>query len=108
MTHPRKRYLLLELDLDPQEPGDQKIMYTRLIKTLKDLFGEFGLAQIELRSIESKENLMIVRCRRGREHMVRCAALMLAFMDGKPIKVRTLRVSGTLNSLKRFLNKGSI
>ncbi|MGC8962199.1 MAG: Rpp14/Pop5 family protein [Candidatus Bathyarchaeia archaeon] len=106
--HHHKRYLLLELDSDSQDSNDWKTMYNRLVKTLGDLFGEFGLAQIELRNIKSKDNLIIVRCRRGMEHMVRCATLMLTSKNGQPVKARTLKVSGTLKCLKRFLNKDSI
>jgi|GEM_PF-3297449 RNase P/RNase MRP subunit POP5 len=106
MTHHHKRYLLLEVD--SQGFMDWKTLYSGFIKTLTNLFGEFGLARVELRSIASKDNLIIIRCRRGEEHMVRCAALMLTSMDGQPVKARTLRVSGTLKSLKRFLSRDSI
>ncbi|MEM2123240.1 MAG: Rpp14/Pop5 family protein [Candidatus Bathyarchaeia archaeon] len=105
MTYTHKRYLLLEVD--HQGLIDWKIIYTRLIKTLSNLFGEFGLAHTELRSITSKRDLIIVQCRRGEEHMVRCATLMLTSMEGQPLLARTLKTSGTLKSLKGFLNKDS-
>lgn len=105
MTLIRRRYLLLEID--SQGLIDWKAVYLKLIKTLMDLFGEFGLAQIELRGIASKGNLMVVRCKRGEEHKVRCAVLMLTSINGHPIKAVTLRVSGTLKSLKRILSDSS-
>lgn len=105
MTPTHKRYILIELE--SQSLINWKIVYLKLVRILKDLFGEFGLAQIELRSITSRDNRIIIRCRREEEHKLRCAVLMLTSINGDHVKAMTLRVSGTLKGLKRILSKGS-
>ncbi len=100
-----KRYLLIEVKT--QQPIHKRLMYSTVINLLCHLFGEFGLAAIEPRSIVSRGNLMIISCRRGAEHKVRCAVLMMTSISGIQSRARTLKVSGTLKCLKAILKKST-
>ncbi len=99
------RYLLLDVSIN--EPISLDLVYSAITRILLHLFGEFGLASINLRKIYSKDSFLVIRCRRETEHQVRCGILLLGSVFETPIKLRIIKSSGTLKSLRSFLKKPS-
>lgn len=95
------RYLLVYVSMNDSITPD--VIYSSIIRTLVYLFGEFGLASINLRKLYAKNSYMIMRCQRGTEYQVRCGVLLLGSIFDTRIKLCVIKSSGTLKSLKTFL-----
>jgi len=67
------------------------------------LFGEYGASQTGLipMKFNSKLNYAILRCSHKALDIVRAALASIKQMNGKPVAMRVLGVSGTLKALER-------
>ena len=99
------RYLLLDVSINDSITLD--VVYSSITRLLLHLFGEFGLASINLRKIYSKDSYLVIRCRRETEHQVRSGILLLGFVFETPVKLSVIKSSGTLKSIRSFLRKPS-
>jgi len=74
--------------------------------TVRDIFGELGLARLEPRIVHynPEGKIMIIRCRRDSLETLRAALLFLAQIEGSQVNVYSLKTSGTLKKLKAEVN----
>ena len=80
---------------------DRGILSRALSSSIMRLYGEVGASRTSLKIIDvsTDDNLAIVRCSHTAVDMVRAAASAIRELDGRPIVIYSLCVSGTIKSL---------
>lgn len=98
----RKRYILYRVLCENSLGKDsvRRAIYNSFLK----LFGFFGLAQAKLRFIDYNENknIGILACSHRFLEPVRVSLALTSQIDGKKVNVYTVRVSGTIKSLREL------
>jgi len=95
----RKRYVLFELGgPDMQEEELKRGLYAEALR----FFGEFGMSEAAFKLLEYdlKTKRGIIRCERSYLEKVLGFLALISSLDGKPARVRGLKSSGTIASLK--------
>lgn len=95
----RKRYVLFEYSGPVQdEEGLKRLLYGDALR----FFGELGMsyAAFKLMEYDAKTMHGIIRCERSYLEKVLGFLALVSSLDGKPARVRTLKSSGTIKSLK--------
>jgi ribonuclease P/MRP protein subunit POP5 len=100
MKRKRWRYALVQLD-------SENLLSARDVSTsirigIKDLFGDFGLAQLEYRIIyyDEKQNMIIIKCRRECVDYLKSALLLIKEIKKITVNLTVLKISGTIKKLK--------
>ena len=86
---------------------DRRIFSQALSSALVKLYGEVGASRTRLRIIDmgTDDNFAIVRCSHKAVEMVRAAASIIKELNGRPIVLYSVGVSGTIKSLKEKTKK---
>jgi len=97
----RRRYLALRV-LSEQSIGKGDIV-DAVWNAVLQLFGEYGASQANLMFIEynSEKGWGIVRCSHKALEMVRASVASITEINGKPVAIDVLGVSGTLKALRK-------
>jgi len=97
----RRRYLALRV-LSKQSVSKRDVM-DAVWNAVFQLFGEYGASQTNLTFIEynSEKSWGIVRCSHKAVEMVRASVASVTEINGKPVAIDVLRVSGTLKALRK-------
>jgi len=74
-----------------------------LIKELKTIVGELGLARSGLRFIKSKNNRGILQINHNALNETKTALSLINNINNEKVNIRTLKVSGVLNKLKQAI-----
>ncbi len=100
----RRRYLALKV-LSEQSISKRDIV-DAVWNAVLQLFGEYGASQINLTFIEynSENNWGILRCSHKALETVRASVASVTDINGKPVAVDVLGVSGTLKALRKRLS----
>ena len=86
---------------------DRSILSHALSSSVMRLYGEVGASRTRLRIMDmgTDDNFAIVRCSHKAVDMVRAAASTIKELDGRPIVLYSVGVSGTIKSLKEKIKK---
>lgn len=97
----RRRYLAL--GVVSEQPVIKRDLVDAVWNAVLQLFGEHGASQTDLSFIEydSEKSWGIVRCSHRAVEMVRASIASVAEINGKPVAIHVLGVSGTLKALRR-------
>jgi RNase P/RNase MRP subunit POP5 len=99
---PRKpsRYLLFKINADEAIHGEAVCL--SITESIRHLFGETGLAEINPRFLKFDEKKLtgIVKCTRNSTEKLRAAIAFTSTCAGKPVCMYIPVVSGTLKGLK--------
>ena len=96
----KRRYLALEIDSD--EPfGQEEFMDAVWISVLK-LYGEHGASRASLSLIDCdpERRIAVIRVAHAVVEMIRAALASMTKIGNKPVSVRIIKVSGTIESLR--------
>ena len=97
----RRRYLAIKV-LSEQSISKREIV-DAVWNAVLQLFGEYGASQASLTFIEynSEKSWGIVRCSHRALEMVRASVASITEINGKPVAIDVLGVSGTLKALRK-------
>lgn len=97
----KRRYLALRV-LSEQSIS-KRDMLDAVWNALLQLFGEYGASQTNLTLIEynSEKSQGILRCSHRAVEMVRASVASVTEINGKPVAIDVLGVSGTLKALRK-------
>lgn len=85
--------------------GDQDFNEGAVLDAVQDsvckLFGEYGASKANIRLIKGprKKGQVVIRCSHIMLEKVRAAVASILEVDGKPVAIHVLGVSGTLRAL---------
>jgi len=102
LVHPiKRRYLLVQIV--GSEAIDERAFMDAVWDAVLRLFGEYGASQTNLilMKYSLKPNYAVLRCSHKALDMVKASLASITQMNGKPVAVRVLGVSGTLKALSR-------
>lgn len=96
----RRRYLALRVV--SEQPVGKRDVVDAVWNAVLQLFGEHGASQTNLSFIEydSEKSWGVVRCSHRAVEMVRASIASVAEINGKPVAIHVLGVSGTLKALR--------
>ena len=97
----RRRYLALKI-VSEQPIGERDVMDAVWNAVLK-IFGEYGASQVNLSLIkyDLQRNFVVVRCSHATLERVRASIASVTEINGKPVVIHVVGVSGTLRALRR-------
>jgi len=101
----RRRYLALEIDSD--ELFDSKELMDVVWGAVLKLYGEYGASRAGLTLIDydMEKRFAVIRTVHTTVDMVRTALTSITKIGNKPVAIHVLRVSGTIRSLYKKVNK---
>jgi len=101
----RRRYLALEIDSD--ELFDSKEIMDVVWGAVLKLYGEYGASRAGLTLIDydMEKRFAVIRTVHTTVDMVRTALTSITKIGNKPVAIHVLRVSGTIRSLYKKVNK---
>jgi len=101
----RRRYLALEIDSD--ELFDSKELMDVVWGAVLKLYGEYGASHAGLTLIDydMEKRFAVIRTVHTTVDMVRTALTSITKIGNKPVAIHVLRVSGTIRSLYKKVNK---
>lgn len=102
----RKRYILYGILYEDSNLGEcsvRKAIYESFLR----FFGFFGLSQARLRFIDYDENgkMGVLMCSHKFLEPVRASLALINKINGKKVNIYTVRISGTIKSLREFKAK---
>ena len=102
----RKRYLLIHVAKENGKIEGQKVREA-IFNTYIRLFGLKGLGEAKLSwiSFDGERNLGILRCSHRALPRVRAAIALTSTIEGLKARICTVRVSGTIKSIKDFVKE---
>ena len=105
MKSVRRRYLALEIDSD--ELFDSKEIMDVVWGAVLKLYGEYGASRAGLTLIDydMEKRFAVIRTVHTTVDMVRTALTSITKIGNKPVAIHVLRVSGTIRSLYKKVNK---
>ena len=101
----RRRYLALEID------GDGFVDSRKFLDAVWDavlkLYGEYGASRVGLALIDYdvEKRFAVIRTVHSAVDMVRTALASMTRIGNKPVAIHVVRVSGTIKSLYKKVNK---
>ena len=97
----RRRYLALQVD--SVESFSSSELMNAVWNALMRLYGECGASQagLSLISYEPQERVAVVRVGHKAVDMLRASLASITSIAGKPAAVHVLRVSGTIEALRK-------
>lgn len=102
IKHVRRRYLALKVECG--EGGvDPRAVYDAVWNAVLRLFGEVGAGQAWLYIVhfDEEEKYVVLRCSHKTLPMIRAAIASVTKIGNKPAAIHVLRVSGSLNTLRK-------
>ena len=97
----RRRYL--HLMIVSEQVINEKDVIDAIWSAILRLFGEYGASQVNLALIEydPQKSHVVVRCLHKALEMVKASIASITEINGKPVAVHIVRVSGTLKALHK-------
>lgn len=97
----RRRYLALEVKT--QHIFQEREIIYAVRNALIELFGEYGASRANLKfmEIDLAKSFAIVRCRHTALEKVRASVASITTINGKPVEIHSIAVSGTLKALRK-------
>jgi ribonuclease P/MRP protein subunit POP5 len=95
----KRRYVLVRTD-PAGAVTDQKELYFAVHEAVSSLWGDAAAALIHMAVVAAEGQYVIVRCRRGTERELSLALTTVTSCGGQKISLRTLAISGTIESLR--------
>jgi RNase P/RNase MRP subunit POP5 len=101
----RRRYLALEIDSDGL--FDSREFMDAVWNAVLRLYGEYGASRAGLTLIDydMEKRFVVIRTVHTAVDMVRTALATITKIGNKPVAIHILRVSGTIRSLYKKVNK---
>ena len=102
----RRRYLALAIKT--QHTFQEREIVYAVRNALIELFGEYGVSRANLKfmEIDLTKSFAIVRCSHTALEKVRASVASITAINGKPVVLHSIAVSGTLQALrKRVISK---
>ena len=101
----RRRYLALEIDSDGL--FDSREFMDAVWSAVLKLYGEYGASRVGLALIDydMEKRFAVIRTVHTAVDMVRTALASTTRIGNKPVAIHILRVSGTIRSLYKKVNK---
>ncbi len=98
----KKRYILFTLHVENMNLISKDDFSRALKHHLLHCFGVLGLPlhRVKLIIFDAKQGKGILRCAHTSKDNIITALTLMTNLSGKPLRVRTLRTSGTLKSLR--------
>ena len=96
------RYFLYEI----KSENNIKITKKMIEDELRNFIGELGLAKAGLNFIETNNNKGILKVNAKSLHEIRTGLALINNINNNKVNVKTLKVSGTINKLKREFKEG--
>lgn len=99
MKRVKRRYLWLQLEA--ANLPEQRVFLDAVWRSVSQLYGEFGASQTSLALInyDVEGRSAVLRTSLVTVDLVRTALAALTRLDGKPVAVHVLAVSGTIKAL---------
>ncbi len=106
---PRRRYLVAEVSSTVPVPAEA--FAPALRREVRDLFGDSGAAAVDARveawaplpGPEGPRSRVLLRAVRERADEARAALTVLREVEGRPVAVRVVGVSGTVRGARRWM-----
>jgi ribonuclease P/MRP protein subunit POP5 len=95
----KHRYVLVRIGTAGTIP-EQKELYFAVHEAVSSLWGDAAAALIHMAVVTTDNEYMVVRCRRGTERELAIALTTVTSCGGQQIALRTLAMSGTIQSLR--------
>ncbi len=101
----RKRYLLFHVEAEGEAEGGP--VKEAILNSYVRLFGLKGLGEAKLTWIgfDREKRLGILRCTHRALSKVRTALALTSAINGSKARICTVRVSGTIKSIKEFIGE---
>ena len=101
----RKRYLLFHVELDGE--AKEGSIREAILNSYVRLFGLEGLGEAKLTWIgfDREKRLGILRCTHKDLPKVRAALALTSTINGSKARICTVRVSGTIKSIREFIGE---
>ncbi len=98
----RKRWRYLQVHLESDSPIGREAFSEAVRSELLTLYGEIGMAEVDIRVLDFDESsaVGIVRCRREAVERLRTVVAAITEVEGKKVLPSVGRVSGTIKGLK--------
>ena len=99
----RWRYILFEAEFP--DTIDGKALWIAVRDSFSSAFGADGMAKVNPRLVKfwPGKNKGILRCSRGTERLAAKALGGVERVQGKPVKLRSLRCSGSVKALRQSI-----
>jgi len=97
----KRRYLALEVA--GEQPVDERAVLDAVQASVSRLFGEYGASKTNLKLITyvPEKRQVVIRCSHTMLEKVRAAIVSITEINGKPVAVHVVGVSGTLKALSK-------
>lgn len=101
----RRRYLALEIECDGFV--DSREFLDAVWGAVLKLYGEYGASRVGLALIDYdvEKRFAVIRTVHSAVDMVRTALASMTRIGNKPVTIHVIRVSGTIKSLYKKVNK---
>mmetsp|Transcript_26598 Transcript_26598/g.44536 ORF Transcript_26598/g.44536 Transcript_26598/m.44536 type:complete len:146 (+) Transcript_26598:255-692(+) len=107
MVRFKNRYLVLELvwkESKTNEPLDERALLSVFRESLQLNFGDHGLGQcfgsLQVKYMSPLTNTCVVRCSRDYHQQVWCAITLITEINKRPVLLRLLKLSGTIQECR--------
>jgi RNase P/RNase MRP subunit POP5 len=103
----KRRYLLFHLTVEGDFRPKAEEVWKAVYEAYRRLFGLAGLSQAELAWIDYRGNsgFGILRCSHKAVARLRTALAIIGRLNGRRARICTVRVSGTIKTLKEALRR---
>lgn len=100
MNRGSQRYLLVRFLAS--EPITERVAQQAVYRSIEEMFGSFGSAEISARMVSFDEASAhgVFRCKTGSVERLRAALALMTHIDGSSVAAMVLRSSGTIKGLK--------
>lgn len=97
----KRRYLAL--NITNNQPLNDHAIIDAVQASVFRLFGEYGTSKANIKLIASlpEERQIVIRCSHGMLEKVRAAIVSILELEGKPVAMHVMGVSGTLKALSK-------
>ena len=97
----KRRYLAL--DVVSQQPLNERAVLDAVQDSVCRLFGEYGASKANIKLIKGipEKQQVVIRCSHLMLEKVRAAITSILEVDGQPVAIHVVGVSGTLNALAK-------
>lgn len=101
----RHRYLAVKIESEKSFP--KNLFMKAVLNAVCRLYGIYGLSQTPISLIEYKkgEKYAIIRCSHDSTDLLRSAISSITEIDGTPIYLRVIMISGTIKALRRKIGR---
>lgn len=100
----KRRYILARLD-PPTCTVDGRDLYYAIVESVTALFGDTGMARMQVSVVYCNQGFAMIRCIRSTESEVMAGLAAVSMVHEKKMVIRSILTSGTMRSLHQHLDK---